>query len=86
MSCLELPPPHILERLWERIAFVSDAGMPGISDPGQQLVDAARGGLPVEVVPSHGPSVTALVASGLPSNGFFLRHFAAQGRGTTFSA
>ena len=39
----------------ERVAFVSDAGMPGISDPGQRLVDAALdAGLPVEVIP--GPS------------------------------
>ena len=36
----------------ERIAFVSDAGMPGISDPGQRLVDAALdAALPVEVIP-----------------------------------
>ena len=39
-----------------RVAFVSDAGMPGVSDPGQRLVDAALDeGLPVEVIPSNKP-------------------------------
>ena len=44
----------VLERLaaGERVAFVSDAGMPGVSDPGQRLVDAALdAGARVEVVP-----------------------------------
>ena len=77
-NVLPLELPHILERLkaGERIAFVSDAGMPGISDPGQQLVDAAREvDLPVEVVPGPTASVAALVASGLPSNHFFFEGF-----------
>ena len=45
-----------LERLraGQRVAFVSDAGMPGISDPGQHLVDAALSeGLATEVIPGH---------------------------------
>ncbi len=53
----------------ERIALVSDAGMPAISDPGYRLVRACIDrGLPVEVLP--GPSVVpvALVASGLPTD------------------
>lgn len=53
------------------VALVSDAGTPGISDPGYELVQAAiaRG---VRVVPLPGPSaaITALVASGLPTDGF----------------
>lgn len=53
------------------VALISDAGMPAISDPGYELVKLAlaRG---VRVVPIPGPSavVTALVASGLPTDGF----------------
>lgn len=60
----------------ERIAFVSDAGMPGISDPGQHLVDAALdAGLPVEVIPGPSAAVSALVASGLPCDRFFFQGF-----------
>lgn len=60
----------------ERIAYVSDAGMPGVSDPGQQLVDAALdAGLPVEVVPGPSAVTTALVASGLPTDHFFFEGF-----------
>lgn len=70
--------PEILERLraGENIAFASDAGMPGVSDPGQRLVDAARAeGLPVTVVPGPVACVTALVASGIPSDHFFFEGF-----------
>lgn len=53
------------------VALVSDAGTPGISDPGYELIREAiaRG---VTVVPLPGPSalITALVASGLPADGF----------------
>lgn len=60
----------------ETIAYASDAGMPGVSDPGQVLVDAARdAGVPVEVVPGPVACVTALVASGLPCNHFFFEGF-----------
>ena len=45
-----------------RVAVVSDAGMPGISDPGSRLVGAAaRAGLPVTVVPGPSAVLTALV-------------------------
>ena len=70
--------PELLARVeaGERVAFVSDAGMPGISDPGQRLVDAALdAGLPVEVVPGPSAVVCALVASGLPSEHFFFEGF-----------
>ena len=52
----------------ERVVVVTDAGMPGISDPGERLVTAAvAAGHPVEVVPGPSAGVTALVASGLPT-------------------
>ena len=60
----------------ETLAFASDAGMPGVSDPGQVLVDAAReAGVPVEVVPGPVSCVTALVASGIPCDHFFFEGF-----------
>ena len=60
----------------EVLAYASDAGMPAISDPGQVLVDAVRdAGLPVEVVPGPVACVTALVASGIPSDHFFFEGF-----------
>ena len=49
-----------------RVALVSDAGMPGISDPGARLVAAALdAGIPVTVLPGPSAVETALVASGL---------------------
>jgi len=50
----------------ERLALVSDAGLPGINDPGARLVAAAlEGGVPVTVLPGPSAVETALVASGL---------------------
>jgi 16S rRNA (cytidine1402-2'-O)-methyltransferase len=50
----------------ERIALVTDAGMPGISDPGARIVRAALdAGIPVTVLPGASAVETALVASGL---------------------
>ena len=52
----------------EAIAFVSDAGMPGISDPGERLVAACiREDIPFTVLPGASASLTALVLSGFPS-------------------
>src|SRR3954467_10118491 len=49
----------------ERIALVSDAGLPGISDPGARLIAAAlEAGVPVTVLPGPSAVETALVASG----------------------
>ncbi|OUO34061.1 16S rRNA (cytidine(1402)-2'-O)-methyltransferase [Olsenella sp. An290] len=74
----------VLERLaaGERVAFVSDAGMPGVSDPGQRLVDAALdAGTRVEVVPGPSAVTCALVASGLASEHFFFEGFLPRRRG-----
>ena len=50
----------------ERLALVSDAGLPGISDPGARLVAATlEAGVPVTVLPGASAVETALVASGL---------------------
>lgn len=55
-------------RAGERVALVSDAGLPGISDPGARLVRAARAeDVPVTVLPGPSAVETALVASGLAS-------------------
>jgi len=54
-----------------RIALVSDAGMPGISDPGAWLAaEAIAAGLPVIPIPGANAAVSALVASGLPTDEF----------------
>jgi 16S rRNA (cytidine1402-2'-O)-methyltransferase len=55
----------------ERIALVSDAGMPGISDPGERVIRAAvERELNVVAIPGASAVVTALVASGLPTEQF----------------
>lgn len=60
----------------ERVAVVTDAGMPGISDPGERLVRAAvDAGHVVEVVPGPSAAITALVASGLPAGRFVFEGF-----------
>ncbi|MDZ7678446.1 MAG: 16S rRNA (cytidine(1402)-2'-O)-methyltransferase [Acidimicrobiales bacterium] len=60
----------------ETVAVVTDAGMPGISDPGERLVRAAGGaGHVVEVVPGPSALVAGLVASGLPTGRFCFEGF-----------
>ncbi len=55
----------------EHLALVSDAGTPGISDPGYALVSKVREhGIPIEVVPGPSAFLAALSASGLPINHF----------------
>lgn len=62
--------------LGERVAVVTDAGMPGISDPGERLVSAVvRAGLTVEVVPGPSAGVAALVGSGLPTGRYVFEGF-----------
>jgi 16S rRNA (cytidine1402-2'-O)-methyltransferase len=70
--------PRVLARLarGERVAVVSDAGMPGVSDPGERLVAAAVAeGHPVEVVPGPSAALAALVVSGLPAGRFVFEGF-----------
>jgi 16S rRNA (cytidine1402-2'-O)-methyltransferase len=56
-------------RAGARIALVSDAGLPGINDPGERLIAAARDeGVPVTVLPGPSAVESALVASGLVSD------------------
>ncbi len=67
------------------VALISEAGMPGLSDPGYELISAAiDGGHTVVPIPGPSAPVTALVASGLPSDSFvyigFLPRRAAERR------
>ena len=59
-----------------RVALVSDAGMPGISDPGQELVKAAaEEGVKVEVVPGASALISAISVSGLRTDRFVFEGF-----------
>ncbi len=78
---------EIVERLGrgEKVALVTDAGSPGISDPGERVVRAAlAAGFKVEAVPGACALVAALTASGLPTDEFhfigFLPHKSGQRR------
>lgn len=65
-----------------RVALVSDAGTPAVSDPGFQLIRAClRAGLPVEVLPGPSAVVTALVASGLAAEQWRFAGFLPRKRG-----
>lgn len=58
------------------VAVVSDAGMPGLSDPGERLVRAAvAAGIDVRVVPGPSAAIAALVVSGLPTDRFAFEGF-----------
>lgn len=68
----------IIQRLQEgaKVALVSDAGMPTISDPGYELVVAAtRERLTVVPLPGANAALTALIASGLPTQPFYFYGF-----------
>lgn len=78
---------EILERLRRggKVALVTDAGSPGISDPGERVVKAAiAAGFRVEAVPGPCALIAALTASGLPTDEFhflgFLPHKPGQRR------
>ena len=59
-----------------RIAIVSDAGTPGIADPGSQLVASAiKAGIPVFPIPGANAAICALIASGLPTESFTFHGF-----------
>ena len=66
----------------ETIALVSDAGTPGISDPGFYLArEAARAGIKVETLPGATAFIPALVSSGLPCDRFCFEGFLPQKKG-----
>ena len=70
--------PVLLQELLEgkNIALVTDAGFPGISDPGEAMAKLAiEQGVTVVPVPGANACLTALVASGLPSTPFFFGAF-----------
>jgi 16S rRNA (cytidine1402-2'-O)-methyltransferase len=63
-------------RAGRRVAVISEAGMPGVSDPGARAVDAAiAAGARVEVIPGPSAALAALVGSGLPSHRFVFLGF-----------
>jgi len=77
ISCHEHNERDVIDSLVEKIqngmtiATVSDAGMPGISDPGFRLIRAARSSnVPVFVVPGATAAISALVLSGFPTDRF----------------
>jgi len=70
--------PALLKRIAEgtSVALISDAGTPAISDPGFKLVrEAHEAGLPVTALPGPSSVLTALVASGLPTDRFLFEGF-----------
>ncbi len=77
---------YILTRLeTEDVALVSDAGMPGISDPGYELISAvSQHNIPIIPIPGPSVLVSALVVSGLPTDSFlflgFLPHKSSERR------
>lgn len=74
----------ILERLirGENVALVSDAGTPGISDPGYHLIVAAvEKGIPVVPIPGPSAAIAALSAAGLPTDRFLFVGFLPQKEG-----
>jgi 16S rRNA (cytidine1402-2'-O)-methyltransferase len=76
--------PELVKDLEEgaRIALVTDAGMPGISDPGYRLISLAiRHNIPVVPIPGASAFLSALVASGLPTDSFRFSGFLPAKRG-----
>jgi len=75
---VERQTPALIARMLggEVIALISDAGTPGVSDPGARLVDAClHAEVPVEVLPGASAILAALVASGLPTHAFYFGGF-----------
>jgi 16S rRNA (cytidine1402-2'-O)-methyltransferase len=66
----------------EDVALVSEAGMPGLSDPGYELIATAiEHGIPVVPVPGASAVITAVVVSGLPANQFLYLGFLPRRQG-----
>jgi 16S rRNA (cytidine1402-2'-O)-methyltransferase len=66
----------------EDLALVSEAGMPGLSDPGYELIIAAiEGGISVVPIPGASAVITALVVSGLPTDQFLYVGFLPRRKG-----
>jgi len=64
------------------VLLVTDAGMPGVSDPGYRLIAAAaQAGIRVTVLPGPSAATTALVVSGLPGDRFAFEGFPSRRRG-----
>ncbi|MCL1607265.1 MULTISPECIES: 16S rRNA (cytidine(1402)-2'-O)-methyltransferase [Mediterranea] len=75
---------RIVERIkgGEQVALISDAGTPGISDPGFLIVrECVRNGIEVQCLPGATAFVPALVASGLPDERFCFEGFLPQKKG-----
>ncbi len=74
---------YLLEHLKkEDLALVSEAGMPGLSDPGYELIVAAIGrGISVVPIPGASAVITALVVSGLPTDQFVYVGFLPRRKG-----
>ncbi|MBU3699110.1 MAG: 16S rRNA (cytidine(1402)-2'-O)-methyltransferase [Candidatus Kapabacteria bacterium] len=69
-------------RSGQKVALISDAGMPGISDPGYRAVRAcAEAGLKVSALPGASAGVTAVAASGLPTDRILFAGFLPQKKG-----
>jgi len=69
---------ELVERLaaGENVALITDAGMPGLSDPGARLIrKCIERGLPYTIVPGVSAILTALVGSGLAADSFCFRGF-----------
>ncbi len=76
--------PQLVERMLggSTVAVITDAGMPGISDPGYRLVRAAaEAGVPVHAVPGPSAVTTALAVAGLPSDRWVFEGFLPRGAG-----
>jgi 16S rRNA (cytidine1402-2'-O)-methyltransferase len=69
---------QLVERLaaGENVALITDAGMPGLSDPGARLIrECIKSGLPFTIVPGPSSILTALVGSGFETEKFCFRGF-----------
>jgi 16S rRNA (cytidine1402-2'-O)-methyltransferase len=69
---------QLVERLaaGEKVALITDAGMPGVSDPGARLIrECVKRGLPFTIIPGPSSILTALVGSGFSTEKFFFGGF-----------